>query len=100
MYIAKDRAASLRGGLVVLLTAAVLSSCAGLSPTQQRAMTGTAGGAAGGALIGAMAGNAGLGAAAGAGAGLVGGLLYDYHKQAEQKAYDQGKAAGQQSSQQ
>ncbi len=86
-----------RGGLAALLAAALLSSCADLTPTQQRAMTGTAGGAAGGALIGAMAGNAGLGAAAGAGAGLVGGLLYDYHKRSEQKAYEQGKAAGQQS---
>jgi uncharacterized membrane protein len=81
----------------ILLTAcavAVLGGCAGMSETEQRGLTGTAGGAAGGALIGAMAGNAGLGAVAGAGAGLLGGLLFDYHKQTEQRAYQQGVHAG------
>lgn len=75
-------------------TAALLSGCAGMSETEQRAMTGTAGGAAGGALIGAMAGNAGLGAAAGAGAGLIGGMVFDYHKKTEERAYQQGVQSG------
>lgn len=80
--------------IVVCCLAGAMAGCTGMSDTQQRAMTGTAGGAAGGALIGAMAGNAGLGAAAGAGAGLVGGLLYDYHKQSEANAYQQGVQSG------
>ena len=71
-----------------------LAACAGMSPTQQRALSGTAGGAAGGAIIGAIAGNAGVGAAIGAGAGLAGGLLYDYHKRSEQSAYQRGVQEG------
>jgi hypothetical protein len=75
----------------------LLASCAGMSDTQQRAVTGTGIGAAGGAVIGAMAGNAGLGAAVGAGAGLVGGLLVDRVKKDEQAAYQSGYTAGKQS---
>lgn len=74
--------------------ALVLAGCADLTPTQQRAMTGTAGGAAGGALIGAIAGNAGMGAAIGAGAGLVGGLLVDHSKQQQDAAFQQGLQQG------
>ncbi len=74
-----------------MAVAPLLIGCAGMSDTQQRALTGTAGGAAGGAVIGAIAGNAGLGAAIGAGTGLAGGLLYDYHKRSEQRAYDAGR---------
>ena len=66
--------------LRVAAIALPLAACSNMTPTQQRALSGTAGGAAGGALIGAIAGNAGMGAAIGAGAGLAGGLLYDYHK--------------------
>jgi hypothetical protein len=40
---------------------------------------------------------AGLGAAAGAGAGLLGGLLVDQSRQAQDRAFQQGFAAGQQS---
>jgi len=47
------------------------------TPTQQRALSGTAIGAGGGAVIGAIAGNAGLGAGIGAAAGLAGGLIVD-----------------------
>lgn len=72
-----------------------LAACSDMSPTQQRALTGTTGGAAGGAIIGAIAGNAGMGAAIGAGAGLASGLLYDYHKRTEQSAYERGVQAGQ-----
>ena len=77
--------------LVLALAITNLAGCAGMSDTQQRTVTGGLGGAAGGALIGAIAGNAGMGAAIGAGAGIVGGYLYDKHKQAEQKAYEQGR---------
>lgn len=73
-----------------------LAACSDMTATQQRALTGTAGGAAGGALIGAMAGNAGMGAAIGAGAGLAGGLIYDHHKKTEESAYQRGKQEGSQ----
>ena len=74
--------------------AVALAGCANLTDTQQRAMTGTAGGAAGGALIGAIAGNAGMGAAIGAGAGLVGGLLVDHSKKQQDAAFQQGLQQG------
>jgi len=64
----------------LVLAAAVmvsLAGCADMTPTQQRALSGTAIGAGGGAIIGAIAGNAGLGAGIGAAAGLAGGLIYD-----------------------
>ena len=54
-----------------------LAGCADMTPTQQRALSGTAIGAGGGAVIGAIAGNAGLGAGIGAAAGLAGGLIVD-----------------------
>ena len=78
--------------ILILPMLVVLSGCAGMSDTQQRTLTGGAGGAAAGAVIGAIAGNAGMGAAIGAGAGLVGGYLYGKHKESEQKAYEQGRA--------
>jgi uncharacterized membrane protein len=59
-----------------LLIAVATGGCANLSQTEQRTMTGGAGGAAAGALIGALAGNAGLGAAIGGLAGASGGFLY------------------------
>lgn len=77
------------------VAAPMLIGCSGMSDTQQRALTGTAGGAAGGAVIGAIAGNAGMGAAIGAGAGLAGGMLYDYHKKSEQRAYEAGRQSAQ-----
>ena len=70
-------------------------ACADMTPTQQRALSGTAIGAGGGAVIGAMAGNAGLGAGIGAGAGLLGGLLVDRSRQAQDAAFQEGFAAGQ-----
>jgi hypothetical protein len=81
----------------VIVCGILLSGCAGLSETQQRALTGTAGGAGVGAVLGAIGGNAGLGAVAGAGAGLAGGLIYDAAKKSEQSAYSQGYAAGRRS---
>lgn len=77
--------------IIVTITALTLSGCAGMSDTQQRTVTGGMGGAATGAVIGAIAGNAGMGAAIGAAAGTVGGYLFGKHKEAEQRAYDQGR---------
>ena len=79
---------------IILAAALVIGGCSNLSETEQRTLTGGAGGAAGGALIGAMAGNAGLGAAIGAGVGLAGGYVYDQHKKGQQSSYEQGYAAG------
>jgi hypothetical protein len=81
---------------LALAVALPLSSCAGMTDTQQRALTGSAGGAAGGAIIGAIAGNAGMGAAIGAGAGLLGGLVVDQHAKSKERAYDEGVSAGRQ----
>ena len=77
-----------------LVVALPLTGCSNLSPTEQRALTGTGIGAAGGAVIGAMAGNAGLGAGIGAAAGLAGGLLYDQAKKSQASAYRAGYGAG------
>jgi hypothetical protein len=83
--------------LLLLATVALpVAACADMTPTQQRAVTGTAIGAGGGAVIGAIAGNAGLGAGIGAGAGLLGGLLVDQSRQAQDRAFQQGVAVGQQ----
>ena len=71
-----------------------IGACADMTPTQQRALSGTAIGAGGGAIIGAIGGNAGLGAGIGAGAGLLGGLLVDQSRQAQDRAFQQGFAAG------
>lgn len=83
-----------RTTLVVLLAFGSLVGCAGMSNTQQRAVSGTGLGAAGGAILGAIGGNAGLGALAGAGAGLASGLIFDNVKQNEQAAYNRGYYTG------
>jgi len=72
-----------------------LGGCSNLNSTEQRTLTGGAGGAAAGAILGAIGGNAGLGAVAGAGAGLIGGYLYDRYKKPQESAYRQGYSAGQ-----
>ena len=87
----------MRNAIMLLALASVVSGCADLSPTQQRAMTGAGMGAAGGAVIGAIAGNAGLGAAIGAGAGLAGGLAVDQIRRNEAAAYQRGVQSGRQS---
>jgi Glycine-zipper domain len=84
----------MRKAIIVLVGAGLLGGCTGMNDTQQRALTGTAGGAAAGAILGAIGGNAGLGAVAGAGAGLVGGLIVDKVKKDEEAAYNSGYAAG------
>jgi Glycine-zipper domain len=87
----------MKKSLLLATVALWLGACADMTPTQQRALTGTAIGAGGGAVLGANGGNAGLGAAASAGAGLIGGLLVDRSRQAQDQAFQQGFAAGQQS---
>jgi hypothetical protein len=82
--------------LVLAVLALPVIACADMTPTQQRALTGTAIGAGGGAVIGAIGGNAGLGAGIGAGAGLLGGLLVDRSRQAQDRAFQEGVAAGRQ----
>ena len=82
--------------LLLAAVAVLLVACADMTPTQQRALTGTAAGAGVGAVFGAIGGNAGLGAAAGAGAGLLGGLLVDRSRQAQDRAFQEGVAAGRQ----
>ena len=83
--------------LVIAVFLINIIGCAGLSDTQQRSMTGGLGGAAGGAVIGAIAGNAGMGALIGGAVGTAGGFLYGKHKEAEQKAYQQGRKDAQSS---
>lgn len=65
--------------LVLMLSMFTLTSaCAGLTPTQQRLLTGGAIGAGTGAAIGAATGGgAAAGAAIGAAAGIVGGAIVD-----------------------
>ncbi len=84
----------MRTVLIVIALALPAAGCADLTPTQQRALTGTAAGAGVGVVAGAIGGNAGLGLAAGAGAGLIGGLLVDQQRRAEDRAFQQGVAAG------
>ncbi|MFW6027290.1 MAG: glycine zipper family protein [bacterium] len=64
-----------------------LTACAGLTPSEQRAVTGTAAGAAGGAAIGAAVGEPGVGAGIGAGVGLLGGLIADQTAREREAAY-------------
>ena len=85
--------------VLIVVALAAMGGCAGMTETQQRTLTGGAGGAAGGAIIGAIAGNAGLGAAIGAGAGLAGGYLYGKHEESKQAAYQQGVSDGTRQSQ-
>lgn len=82
--------------IAVAMAASMLSGCAGMNDTQQRALTGTVGGAAIGAGLGAIGGNAGLGAIAGAGAGLTGGLIVDRVRRNEQAAFQAGVNQGRQ----
>ncbi len=65
----------------ILLTVFTLG-CAGMTPTQQRALSGGAIGAAGGAALGAIAGgSAAVGAAIGGAAGVLTGTLIGVSQQ-------------------
>lgn len=77
--------------MVAFALIVALTGCT-MSPTGQRAASGSLIGAGAGGIIGAIAGNAGLGAAIGAGVGATGGFLYGMHKEAEQEAYQRGRA--------
>lgn len=77
--------------MVVFALLVALSACT-MSPTGQRAASGSLIGAGAGGIIGAIAGNAGMGAAIGAGLGATGGFLYGKHKESEQEAYQRGRA--------
>ena len=81
--------------VAAVCAALLLSGCAGMSDTEQRAVSGAGIGAAGGAVIGALSGNTAMGAVIGAGAGLVGGLVVDKVKKDNESAYQQGYDARQ-----
>ncbi len=66
--------------ILVMVLALTVGGCSGMSPTQQRVLSGGAIGASSGALIGAAAGSPAAGAAIGGGAGLLGGFLYDQYQ--------------------
>lgn len=69
--------------LAIMVIALVVSGCAGMSPTEQRVLSGGAMGAAGGTLIGLAAGSPAIGAAVGGGAGLLGGYVYDQYQKSQ-----------------
>jgi len=69
--------------LAIMVIALALSGCAGMSPTEQRVLSGGAIGASGGTLIGMAAGSPAIGAAVGGGAGLLGGLVYDQYQKSQ-----------------
>jgi membrane associated rhomboid family serine protease len=80
--------------IALIIPVLALVGCADASPTTQRVGGGAAIGALGGAAIGSFSGNAGMGALVGAGVGAAGGYLYDQSQQNQQRAYQQGVAAG------
>jgi hypothetical protein len=62
--------------IVSLCFLALVSGCSGLTPRQQKVLTGGAIGAGGGAAVGALSGgSAGVGALIGGAAGAVGGAI-------------------------
>jgi osmotically inducible lipoprotein OsmB len=73
----------MRKALAIMAISLVLGGCAGMSPTEQRVLSGGAIGASGGALVGLAAGSPAIGAAVGGGAGLLGGLVYDQYQKSQ-----------------
>ena len=67
--------------MVALAAGSFATGCAGMSRTEQRALSGGAIGAATGALIGSLSGNAGAGAAIGGATGAAGGYLYEKNQE-------------------
>ena len=64
-----------RNSMTILLIGSMLG-CAGMTPTQQKTLSGGAIGAAGGAALGAITGgSAAVGAAVGGAAGALGGFI-------------------------
>ncbi len=66
--------------ILAVVLALALGGCAGMSPTEQRVLSGGAIGASTGTVIGWAAGSPAAGAAIGGGAGLLGGFLYDQYQ--------------------
>lgn len=70
--------------LAILFTVFLLHGCAGMTPTEQRMLSGGAIGAAGGAAIGAATGGSAAGGAAiGGAAGVVGGVIVDQYERSQ-----------------
>jgi len=66
----------------------VLTGCAGMTPTEQRVLSGGAIGAGSGAAIGAISGGSpGVGAAVGGAAGALGGYLLDQYDRGRYRRY-------------
>jgi osmotically inducible lipoprotein OsmB len=72
-----------RTALVIMVAVLLVGGCSGMSPTQQRVLSGGAIGASSGALIGWAAGCPACGAAIGGGAGMLGGYAYDRYEQSQ-----------------
>ncbi|MDY0039429.1 MAG: YMGG-like glycine zipper-containing protein [Desulforhabdus sp.] len=74
--------------IAVLALFFVLTGCAGMSPTEQRVLSGGAIGAGSGAAIGAISGGSpGVGAAVGGAAGALGGYLIDQYDRGRYRRY-------------
>ncbi len=73
----------MKKALAIMVVALVFSGCAGMSPTEQRVLSGGAIGASGGTLIGWAAGSPAIGAAVGGGVGMLGGLAYDQYQKSQ-----------------
>lgn len=69
--------------ILVVVAALMVTSCAGMSPTQQRMLSGGAIGAGSGALVGWATGEPILGITLGAGAGVLGGFLFDRYMKSQ-----------------
>lgn len=80
---------------LALAASLMATSCANMSPTQQRTLSGAGIGTAAGVALGALrGGDLGWNAVYGAALGAAGGYIYDRHKQSERRAYEQGLRDG------
>ncbi|MGO8762662.1 MAG: YMGG-like glycine zipper-containing protein [Desulfobaccales bacterium] len=68
---------------IIMVGALLVGGCSGMTPTQQRVLSGGAIGAGSGTLIGWAAGCPACGAAIGGGAGLLGGYAYDQYEKSQ-----------------
>jgi uncharacterized membrane protein len=76
-----DRALVASFVALALAAGSLATGCAGMSRTEQRALSGGAIGAATGALIGGIYGHPGTGAAIGGATGAAGGYLYEKNEE-------------------
>jgi osmotically inducible lipoprotein OsmB len=72
-----------QAAMIIMVAALLVGGCSGMTPTQQRTLSGGAIGASSGALIGWAAGCPACGAAIGGGAGLLGGYAYDQYEKSQ-----------------